>query len=159
EQNAYVLLLYWWLLARRWWWLRAAAVGGGCYCRGGGGGYLLLLAMVATVVVYLKARLRMLEARLEMERNPEDHACALRSICASDGNGRGRRIWSVDHELVFKAMSKALEVTNLAYLDLTDKTRIVYAKNLRDSRAVVALAQHDENEEAGSSMVGPPLRV
>ncbi|GKB53709.1 hypothetical protein Tco_0904462 [Tanacetum coccineum] len=50
----------------------------------------------------------------------------------------------VDHELVFKAMSKALEVTNLAYLDLTDKV----------IRAVVALAQHDENEEAGSSQTG-----
>ncbi|GJX08280.1 hypothetical protein Tco_0196212, partial [Tanacetum coccineum] len=60
----------------------------------------------------------------------------------------------VDHELVFKAMSKALEVTNLAYLDLTDKTRIVYVMNLRDSRAVVALAQHVENEEAGSSQTG-----
>ncbi|GJY61186.1 protein phosphatase 2C 29 [Tanacetum coccineum] len=88
-------------------------------------------------------------------------------------NCRKKKYGPVDHELVLKAMSKALEVTNLAYLDLTDKVMYQYPKlalmgscllavlmrdedvyvlNLGDSRGVVA--QLDENKEAGSSQTG-----
>ncbi|KAI3689581.1 hypothetical protein L2E82_47542 [Cichorium intybus] len=84
--------------------------------------------------------------------------------------GRKKKSGPVDHELVLKAMSRALEVTELAYLDMTDKVmdqypelalmgscllavlmrdEDVYVMNLGDSRAIVA--QNDENEEVGSS--------
>ncbi|XP_023745452.1 protein phosphatase 2C 29 [Lactuca sativa] len=87
--------------------------------------------------------------------------------------GRGcrmKKIGPVDHDLVLKAMSRALEVTELAYLDMTDKVmdqypelalmgscllvalmrdEDVYVMNLGDSRAIVA--QHEEPQEVGSS--------
>lgn len=88
-------------------------------------------------------------------------------------SGRKKKDGPVDHELVLKAMSRALEVTELAYLDMTDKVmdqypelalmgscllavlmrdEDVYVMNLGDSRAIVA--QRGENEEAGSSQTG-----
>ncbi|KAI3828840.1 hypothetical protein L1987_02950 [Smallanthus sonchifolius] len=81
-------------------------------------------------------------------------------------NGRKKKSGPVDHELVLRAMSRALEVTEFAYLDMTDKVmdqypelalmgscllvvlmrdEDVYVMNLGDSRAIVA--QHDEIEE------------
>ncbi|GJV34509.1 phosphatase 2C 29-like protein [Tanacetum coccineum] len=92
--------------------------------------------------------------------------------------GRKKKDGPVDHELVLKAMSKALEVTELAYLDMTDKVmdqypelalmgscllavlmrdEDVYVMNLGDSRAIVA--QHEETEEAGSSHTGDSRTV
>ncbi|KAI7738283.1 hypothetical protein M8C21_024380 [Ambrosia artemisiifolia] len=81
-------------------------------------------------------------------------------------NGRKRKSGPVDHELVLRAMSRALEVTESAYLDMTDKVmdqypelalmgscllavlmrdEDVYVMNLGDSRAIVA--QHGETVE------------
>ncbi|XP_022757563.1 protein phosphatase 2C 29-like isoform X2 [Durio zibethinus] len=86
--------------------------------------------------------------------------------------GRRRREGLVDHELVLRALSRALEVTEVAYLDMTDKVlgtnpelalmgscllvvlmrdEDVYVMNVGDSRAIVA---QYEPEEVGSSMEG-----
>lgn len=95
------------------------------------------------------------ENRVEEERsNPSD---------------RRRKEGPVDHELVLGALSRALEVTELAYLDMTDKVldtnpelalmgscllvvlmrdEDVYVMNVGDSRAIVA---QYEPEEVGSS--------
>ncbi|KAL5550915.1 hypothetical protein UlMin_001091 [Ulmus minor] len=87
----------------------------------------------------------------------------------STESGRRRKEGPVDHELVLRALSRALEVTELAYLDMTDKVldtnpelalmgscllvvlmrdEDVYVMNVGDSRAIVA--QH-EPAEVGSS--------
>lgn len=84
--------------------------------------------------------------------------------------GRRRKEGPVDHELVLSALSRALQVTENAYLEMTDKVldtnpelalmgscllvvlmrdEDVYVMNLGDSRAIVA---HYEPEEGGSSM-------
>ncbi|XP_076960815.1 protein phosphatase 2C 29-like [Bidens hawaiensis] len=85
--------------------------------------------------------------------------------------GRIKKVGPVDHDMVLKAMSRALEVTELAYLDMTDKVmdqypelalmgscllvalmrdEDVYVMNLGDSRAIVA--QHEQEfQEVGSS--------
>ncbi|KAL7595281.1 protein phosphatase 2C 29 [Lactuca sativa] len=99
----------------------------------------------------------------EVENRTEETCNVIKS-------GRKKKSGPVDHELVLKAMSRALEVTELAYLDMTDKVmdqypelalmgscllavlmrdEDVYVMNLGDSRAIVA--QHDEIEEVGSS--------
>ncbi|KAL6349331.1 hypothetical protein AAG906_033987 [Vitis piasezkii] len=88
----------------------------------------------------------------------------------SGSRGRKRKVGPVDHELVLKAMSRALELTELAYLDMTDKVldqnpelalmgscllvvlmrdEDVYVMNVGDSRALVA--QYETQE--GSSSV------
>ncbi|XP_048140887.1 protein phosphatase 2C 29 isoform X2 [Rhodamnia argentea] len=85
-------------------------------------------------------------------------------------SGRRRKEGPVEHELVLRAMSRALEVTELAYLDMTDKVldtnpelalmgscllvvlmrdEDVYVMNVGDSRAIVA---QSEAEEVGSSI-------
>ncbi|KAL6985800.1 [pyruvate dehydrogenase (acetyl-transferring)]-phosphatase [Sarracenia purpurea var. burkii] len=85
-------------------------------------------------------------------------------------SGRKRKIGPVDHDLVLRAMSRALEVTELAYLDMTDKVldqnpelalmgscllavlmrdEDVYVMNVGDSRAIVA--QYYEPEEISTS--------
>nr|XP_043629479.1 LOW QUALITY PROTEIN: protein phosphatase 2C 29-like [Erigeron canadensis] len=79
---------------------------------------------------------------------------------------RKKKAGPVDHDLVLRAMSRALEVTEVAYLDMTDKVmdqypelalmgscllavlmrdEDVYVMNLGDSRAIVA--QHQETED------------
>ncbi|KAK6947446.1 PPM-type phosphatase-like domain [Dillenia turbinata] len=84
--------------------------------------------------------------------------------------GRRRKVGPVDHELVLRALSRALEVTELAYLDMTDKVldrnpelalmgscllvvlmrdEDVYVMNVGDSRAIVA---QYEPEEVSSSV-------
>ncbi|KAL5187621.1 Protein phosphatase 2C 29 [Glycine soja] len=84
--------------------------------------------------------------------------------------GRKRRVGPVDHGLVLSALSRALEVTELAYLDMTDKLldtnpelalmgscllvalmrdEDVYVMNVGDSRAIVA---HNEPKEVDSSV-------
>ncbi|XAR70607.1 Phosphoprotein phosphatase [Bertholletia excelsa] len=76
-----------------------------------------------------------------------------------------RTVGPVDHDLVLRAMSRALEVTELAYLDMTDKVldqypelalmgscllvvlmrdEDVYVMNLGDSRAIVAQIESEE---------------
>ncbi|KAG4930519.1 hypothetical protein JHK82_047595 [Glycine max] len=82
--------------------------------------------------------------------------------------GRKRRVGPVDHGLVLSALSRALEFTELAYLDMTDKLldtnpelalmgscllvalmrdEDVYLMNVGDSRAIVA---HYEPKEVDS---------
>ncbi|KAM7530961.1 hypothetical protein LguiB_034371 [Lonicera macranthoides] len=91
---------------------------------------------------------------------------------SSGKNGKRRKVGPVDHELVLRAISRALEVTELAYLDMTNKVldrypelalmgscllvvlmrdEDVYVMNVGDSRAIVA--QH-ENVEVSSSTKG-----
>ncbi|KAA3463212.1 protein phosphatase 2C 29 [Gossypium australe] len=86
--------------------------------------------------------------------------------------GRRRKEGPVDHELVLRALSRALEETELAYLDMTEKVldtnpelalmgscllvvlmrdEDVYVMNVGDSRAIVA---QYEPEDVGSSMQG-----
>ncbi|KAL6579032.1 hypothetical protein OROMI_009248 [Orobanche minor] len=81
------------------------------------------------------------------------------------GIGRKRKVGLVDHELVLSAMSRALEVTEQAYLDMTDrvldrypelalmgscllvvlmKDEDVYVMNVGDSRAIVAQYKSQE---------------
>ncbi|KAL6566121.1 hypothetical protein OROGR_001736 [Orobanche gracilis] len=81
------------------------------------------------------------------------------------GIGRKRKVGLVDHELVLSAMSRALEVTEQAYLDMTDrvldrypelalmgscllvvlmKDEDVYVMNVGDSRAIVAQYESQE---------------
>ncbi|KAI4327256.1 hypothetical protein L6164_019740 [Bauhinia variegata] len=85
-------------------------------------------------------------------------------------SGRKRKVGPVDHDLVLRALSRALEVTELAYLDMTDKVidtnpelalmgscllvalmrdEDVYVMNVGDSRAIVA---RYEPKEVNSSM-------
>ncbi|CAJ1928996.1 unnamed protein product [Sphenostylis stenocarpa] len=92
------------------------------------------------------------------------------------GNGgRKRKVGPVDHELVLRALSRALEMTELAYLDMTDKLidtnpelalmgscllvvlmrdEDVYVMNVGDSRAIVAHYEceevHAPSKETGS---------
>lgn len=87
----------------------------------------------------------------------------------SDSRCRKRKVGPVDHELVLKAMSRALELTELAYLDMTDKVldqnpelalmgscllvvlmrdEDVYVMNVGDSRALVA--QYETQESCSS---------
>ncbi|KAK7833531.1 protein phosphatase 2c 29 [Quercus suber] len=93
----------------------------------------------------------------------------------SSRSGRKRKEGPVDHELVLKALSQALELTELAYLDMTDKVidtnpelalmgscllvvlmrdEDVYVMNVGDSRAIVA---QYEPQEVGSSMIGSSI--
>ncbi|XP_016485522.2 protein phosphatase 2C 29-like [Nicotiana tabacum] len=87
-----------------------------------------------------------------------------------DRSERKRKVGPVDHELVLRAMSRALEITELAYLDMTDKVldrypelalmgscllvalmrdEDVYVMNVGDSRAIVA--QYESEEVSSSS--------
>jgi serine/threonine protein phosphatase PrpC len=87
----------------------------------------------------------------------------------SNVNGRKKKVGPVDHGLVLRAMSRALEVTEIAYLDMTNKVldrnpelalmgscllvvlmrdEDVYVMNVGDSRAVVA---QYESQEVGCS--------
>ncbi|XP_052210130.1 protein phosphatase 2C 29-like isoform X2 [Diospyros lotus] len=80
-------------------------------------------------------------------------------------SGRKRKVGPVDHDSVLRAMSRALEITELGYLDMTDKfldqnpelalmgscllvvlmrDEDVYVMNVGDSRAIVA--QHEPEE-------------
>ncbi|KAF4404322.1 hypothetical protein G4B88_014778 [Cannabis sativa] len=90
---------------------------------------------------------------------------------SSNRTGRRRKEGPVDHELVLGALSRGLELTELAYLDMTDKVldtnpelalmgscllavlmrdEDVYVMNVGDSRAIVA--QYEQND-TGSSAV------
>ncbi|RDX82540.1 Protein phosphatase 2C 29, partial [Mucuna pruriens] len=103
------------------------------------------------------------EEKVEVENLPppvEEDKCR---------SGRKRKVGPVDHELVLRALSRALEITELAYLDMTDKLidtnpelalmgscllvvlmrdEDVYVMNVGDSRAIVA---HYDCKEVDSS--------
>ncbi|KAM3322260.1 protein phosphatase 2C 29 isoform X1 [Capsicum chacoense] len=85
---------------------------------------------------------------------------------------RRRKTGPVDHELVLRAMSRALEVTELAYLDMTDRVldrypevalmgscllvalmrdEDVYVMNVGDSRAIVAKYEPEEVSSSSES--------
>lgn len=89
-------------------------------------------------------------------------------------NGRKRKVGLVDHDLVLNAMSKALEVTEQAYLDMTDRVLDrypelalmgscllvalmrdddVYVMNVGDSRAIVAQFE-PEDVSCGTELQG-----
>lgn len=91
------------------------------------------------------------ELELELENRVEERN--------SRSGGRKRKVGPVDHELVLRAISRALDVTELAYLDMTNKVldrypelalmgscllvvlmrdEDVYVMNVGDSRAIVA---------------------
>uniref|UniRef100_A0A7N0UX12 PPM-type phosphatase domain-containing protein n=1 Tax=Kalanchoe fedtschenkoi TaxID=63787 RepID=A0A7N0UX12_KALFE len=86
-------------------------------------------------------------------------------------SGKRRKVGPVDHELVLNAMSRALDLTEAAYLDMTDKfldrnpelalmgscllvvlmrDEDVYVMNVGDSRAIVA--QSEQQEVVGTSV-------
>ncbi|KAK3024710.1 hypothetical protein RJ639_042932, partial [Escallonia herrerae] len=90
-------------------------------------------------------------------------------------SGRKRKVGPVDHGLVLGAISRALELTELAYLDMTDKVldrypelalmgscllvvlmrdEDVYVMNVGDSRAIVA--QYESQEVNSSTESKPP---
>ncbi|KAL8053493.1 hypothetical protein ABFX02_05G076000 [Erythranthe guttata] len=98
-----------------------------------------------------------------MESNEPDGGEIEREIIST--TGRRRKVGSVDHELVLSAMSRALEVTEQAYLDMTDRVldrypelalmgscllvalmrdEDVYVMNVGDSRAIVAQYEPEE---------------
>ncbi|KAL3497732.1 hypothetical protein ACH5RR_040464 [Cinchona calisaya] len=98
------------------------------------------------------------EVEVEVEENRVEEQMNSRS-------GRMRKVGPIDHELVLGAMSRALEATELAYLDMTDKVldqypelalmgscllvalmrdEDVYVMNVGDSRAIVAQYEPDE---------------
>ncbi|XP_057510226.1 LOW QUALITY PROTEIN: protein phosphatase 2C 29-like [Actinidia eriantha] len=83
----------------------------------------------------------------------------------SSKSGKKRKVGPVDHDLVMRAISRALEVTELGYLDMTDKVldqypelalmgscllvvlmrdEDVYVMNVGDSRAIVAQYEPEE---------------
>ncbi|XP_057978035.1 protein phosphatase 2C 29 isoform X2 [Malania oleifera] len=97
----------------------------------------------------------------------------------TSGSCRKRKVGPVDHELVLRALSRALEVTEFAYLDMTDKfidtnpelalmgscllvalmrDEDVYVMNVGDSRAIVAQYEPQElnsrTESNGQGDVG-----
>ncbi|GER50613.1 phosphatase 2C family protein [Striga asiatica] len=90
--------------------------------------------------------------------------------------GRKRKLGLVDHDLVLSAMSRALEATEQAYLDMTDRVldrypelalmgscmlvvlmrdEDVYVMNLGDSRAIVAQC---ESEDVGRDIEQQSLK-
>uniref|UniRef100_A0A803LU51 PPM-type phosphatase domain-containing protein n=1 Tax=Chenopodium quinoa TaxID=63459 RepID=A0A803LU51_CHEQI len=111
----------------------------------------------------------------DVENRVEERSCR---------SGRRRKTGPVDHDLVLRALSQALEKTEQAYLDLTDKVldrypelalmgscllvvlmrdEDVYVMNLGDSRAIVAQLEPQEScsnaglkekAECGSSTEG-----
>ncbi|XP_004245878.1 protein phosphatase 2C 29-like [Solanum lycopersicum] len=87
-------------------------------------------------------------------------------------NEKRRKTGPVDHDLVLRAMSRALEVTELAYLDMTDRVldrypelalmgscllvalmrdEDVYVMNVGDSRAIVAKYEPEEVSSTSES--------
>ncbi|GAU24814.1 hypothetical protein TSUD_157270 [Trifolium subterraneum] len=109
------------------------------------------------------------EEKSEVENKP--------SASGTDsGGGRRRKLGPVDHDLVLNAMSRALQVTELAYLDMTDKLldtnpelalmgscllvvlmrdEDVYVMNVGDSRAIVAHYEPKEGQGQDTSNVEP----
>lgn len=100
--------------------------------------------------------------KVETENRVEEEETSYRS-------GKRRKEGLIDHELVLGALSRALEITELAYLDMTDKLldtnpelalmgscllvvlmrdEDVYVMNVGDSRAIVA---QYEQQEVGPS--------
>ncbi|KMT11702.1 hypothetical protein BVRB_5g106390 [Beta vulgaris subsp. vulgaris] len=108
----------------------------------------------------------------EEEKDKVDDAFENRVEERSCRSGRKRKTGPVDHESVLRALSMALEKTEGAYLDLTDKVidrypelalmgscllvvlmrdEDVYVMNLGDSRAIVAQLEPQESCSSGGS--------
>lgn len=102
------------------------------------------------------------------EKAPEDHRVEEEEERPTT-SGKRRKEGPVDHELVLQAMTRALEVTELAYLNMTERVldrypelalmgscllvalmrdEDVYVMNLGDSRAIVA--QRDQEVSTSS---------
>ncbi|CAI9095427.1 OLC1v1031379C1 [Oldenlandia corymbosa var. corymbosa] len=103
------------------------------------------------------------EVEVEESRVPEQ---------TSNRSGKMRKVGPVDHDMVLSAMSRALEVTELAYLNMTDRVldrypelalmgscllvalmrdEDVYVMNVGDSRAIVA--QYEPVEGCSSAEI------
>ncbi|CAO2819553.1 unnamed protein product [Amaranthus hypochondriacus] len=120
------------------------------------------------------------EEKDKVDNLEEENRVVEERMCSS---GRRRKTGLVDHELVLRALSLALEKTEGAYLDMTDKVidrypelalmgscllvvlmrdEDVYVMNLGDSRAIVAQLEPQEScnlglikkTECGSSTEG-----
>ncbi|CAL5197866.1 unnamed protein product [Lathyrus oleraceus] len=104
------------------------------------------------------------EEKTEVEDKPSASGTGI-------GGGRRRKLGPVDHDLVLNAMSRALQVTELAYLDMTDKLldtnpelalmgscllvalmrdEDVYVMNVGDSRAIVAHYEPKEVQDTSN---------
>ncbi|KAI9087006.1 hypothetical protein K1719_030967 [Acacia pycnantha] len=77
----------------------------------------------------------------------------------SSGGGRKRKVGPVDHDLVLRAMSRALEATELAYLDMTDKLIDSNPELALMGSCVLVVIMRDEdvqnqveNEDSGQEM-------
>ncbi|KAI4372405.1 hypothetical protein MLD38_010643 [Melastoma candidum] len=114
---------------------------------------------------------RLLNWRFGLKGKVEEVACS--AVEEKDSkSGRRRKEGPVDHELVLRAMSRALEATEAAYLEMSDKfidthpelalmgscllvalmrDEDVYIMNVGDSRAIVARLE----ERVVSSFTGP----
>ncbi|KAK2356486.1 putative protein phosphatase 2C [Trifolium repens] len=105
------------------------------------------------------------EEKSEVENKPSASG-------TGSGGGRRRKLGPVDHDLVLNAMSRALQVTELAYLDMTDKhldtnpelalmgscllvvlmrDEDVYVMNVGDSRAIVAHYEPKEGQDTSNA--------
>lgn len=105
-------------------------------------------------------------------RKSEAENRAEERIRKSSSSRKRSKVGPVDHDSVLRAMSRALEVTELAYLDMTDKVldqnpelalmgscllvalmrdEDVYVMNVGDSRAIVA--QYEPEEISTSTRV------
>ncbi|PNY13024.1 protein phosphatase 2C 29-like, partial [Trifolium pratense] len=104
------------------------------------------------------------EEKSEVENKPSASG-------TGSGGGKRRKLGPVDHDLVLNAMSRALQVTELAYLDMTDKRLDtnpelalmgscllvvlmrdddVYVMNVGDSRAIVAHYEPKEGQDTSN---------
>ncbi|KAL1354494.1 hypothetical protein HN51_068300 [Arachis hypogaea] len=112
--------------------------------------------------------------KVEVETRAEEKSHGGDGTGNGNGGGRRRKVGPVDHDLVLRALSRALEMTELAYLDMTDKVidtnpelalmgscllvalmrgEDVYVMNVGDSRAIVAQYEPIEvgcSKESGS---------
>ena len=109
--------------------------------------------------------------RLEAKEKVEEEENRVEEESTSR-NEKRRKTGPVDHDLVLRAMSRALEVTELAYLDMTDRVldrypelalmgscllvalmrdEDVYVMNVGDSRAIVAKYEPEEVSSTSES--------
>ncbi|KAJ8555110.1 hypothetical protein K7X08_012606 [Anisodus acutangulus] len=113
---------------------------------------------------------------LEAKEKVEEEENRVEEEERTSRNERRRKTGPVDHELVLRAMSRALEVTELGYLDMTDRVldrypelalmgscllvalmrdEDVYVMNVGDSRAIVAKYEQPEEVSSASESKGP----
>ncbi|KAK4369609.1 hypothetical protein RND71_013401 [Anisodus tanguticus] len=113
---------------------------------------------------------------LEAKEKVEEEENRVEEEEKTSRNERRRKTGPVDHELVLRAMSRALEVTELGYLDMTDRVldrypelalmgscllvalmrdEDVYVMNVGDSRAIVAKYEQPEEVSSASETKAP----